>query len=126
MKHKKKRLSAVACLLVMALLFSSAANALPKPVQAATSAELEEELEELEKQKGEVDAEIAGLRQQISNTENDMLKKVQEKSIIDQEIGLLNKKVVLINDEITTLCLLIADKQDELDKADAVLKRLQE
>lgn len=126
MKHKKKRLSAVACLLVMALLFSSAGNALPKPVQAATSAELEEELEELEKQKGEVDAEIAGLRQQISNTENDMLKKVQEKSIIDQEIGLLNKKVVLINDEITTLSLLIADKQDELDKAEAELKRLQE
>ena len=97
MKHKKKWLSAVACLLVMALLFSSAGNALPKPVQAATSAELEEELEELEKQKGEVDAEIAGLWDQISNTENEMLQKVQEKNLIDQEIGLLNKKVILIN-----------------------------
>ncbi len=126
MKHKTKWISALACVLAVMLLFSSAGSMLPSYVQAATSAELEEQLKELEAQKGEVDAEIAGLRSQISNTENDMLRKVQEKSVIDQEIGLLSKKMVLTNDEITTLSLLIADKQDELDRAQAELARLQE
>ena len=126
MKHKTKRMSALAFLLAVTLLFSSAGNMLPETVQAATSKELEGQLAELEQQKGEVDAEIAGLRAQISDTEDDMLRKVQEKNVIDQEIGLLSQKLTLTNDEITTLSLLIADKQDELDRAQAELARLQE
>lgn len=126
MKQKTKWISVIAGVLVLALLLSLAGDVVPQTVQAATSSELEDQLEELENQKGEIDSEIAGLRDQITETENEMLRIVQEKNLIDQEIGLLNKKVVLINSEITTLSLLIADKQDELDKAEADLARLRE
>ena len=126
MTRKTKWISAIAFAMALVTLLSSGAAIRPMSAQALSSAELEDQLAELENEKSQVDKEIAGLQAQIDETENEMLKMVQQKNLIDQEVALLNKKIILTNDEITTLSLLIADKQDELDKAQAELDRLQE
>lgn len=126
MTHKMKWTSLAAGILALILLVSSAGQFAPAPVQAASSAELEKQLEELKGQKGSLDSQISNLKSQISANMNAMEKLVTQKEIIDQEISLLRQKVDLTNSEISAYSLLIADKQDELDTAQLRLETLQE
>ena len=69
---------------------------------------------------------MGALKDQYQANENEMLDMVSQKNVIDQEIANLNAQIALINEQIAAFNLLIADKQDELDEAQARLAELNE
>ncbi|MBO5953541.1 MAG: peptidoglycan DD-metalloendopeptidase family protein [Oscillospiraceae bacterium] len=126
MKDKKLRLSAVAFLLAAVMLISMAGGQLPAEVKAASSGEIKNEINSLEKENDKLQDEIDKLKDQINDNFTEMEKISAEKTLIDKEIFLLNQKVINVNQQITAYGLLIADKQDELDAAQARLRELSE
>ena len=124
MKHKKRWVSAVAAALALVMLAGMMTNAMPVEVNAASSSELKQQLEELQNQKDQIDSEIAKLQNQINANMSDMEKLTTEKSVVDQEIFLLHQQVENINSQIATYSRLIADKQLELNTAQERLEEL--
>ena len=110
--------SVLAGALVMALLLSLVAGFIPT-AHAATSSELKIQLDALKSQKAGIDAQLAELRSQLSENSSEIEKMVAEKNIIDQEIFLLYQQINNINNQIATYSMLIADKQEELQAAQA-------
>ena len=99
---------------------------MPGRAEAASSSELKEQLEELEEQKKELQAQMQEIQGQYQANENEILDMVSQKNVIDQEIALLHAQVKNINEQISAYSLLIADKQEELDAAQARLDELSE
>ena len=118
MDKRKLCASVFASALVLALLLSLVAGFVPT-VHAATSSELKVQLDALKSQKAGIDAQLAELRTQISENSSEIGKMVAEKNIIDQEIFLLYQQINNINNQIATYSMLIADKQEELQAAQA-------
>ena len=124
--QKAKWISAVALVLIMALTLGFVGQITTGTVRAASSSELEKQLEELEKQKKEKDKEIADLQSQIDANADQMTKLVQQKNVAEQEMNILRDKLQLTNSELSAYSLLIADKQEELEAAQERLAALQE
>ena len=126
MKMKKTIIPVVLGLLTLVLVGAFTLRAVPAEVEAATSSELKEQLEQLEKDKLEIEQQIQELEGQLSENLTEMEAIVAQKNIIDQEIFALYQKTVNINEQITVYNRLIADKQEELDAATAHLNELNE
>ncbi len=122
MRQKKLRTKLLSALLAVVLLFSL----MPNQAEAASSSVIKEQLDELKNQKSELEAEIKALQKQYQANENEILDLVSQKDIIDQEVALLTAQIQNINNQISAYSLLIADKQDELDDAQAHLAQLNE
>lgn len=122
MRQKKLRTKLLSALLAVVLLFSL----MPNQAEAASSSVIKEQLDELKDQKSELEAEIKALQKQYQANENEILDLVSQKDIIDQEVALLTAQIQNINNQISAYSLLIADKQDELDDAQAHLAQLNE
>jgi len=122
MKTRKQGISALALLLAVLLLLSM----MPIRAEAASSSEIRQQLKELKEQKKELQAQINEVRGQYKENENEMLDMVNQKNVIDQEISILHSQIDNINSQIASYSLLIADKQDELDNAEAHLTELSE
>ena len=116
MKHKYDT-SALAIFLAVLMLLCPLMQTLPVTVSAASSSELKNQLDALENEKTQIDAQIKELREQLSGNATELQALVDEKSVIDQEIVLLYQQEDNINNQIATYNLMIADKQVELDKA---------
>lgn len=112
----------LASLLIAALLFA----ALPIPAQAASSTEIQKEIDALEEKNAAIQKEIDGIQSQYNANYSDMEDIVAQKSAIDQEMTLLSDKIAATNEQITAYGQLIADAQDELDVAEAELRSLSE
>ncbi len=119
MKKRNIWLSVIAGALALAMLAGLMTNAMPTVANAASSSALKEQLDALEKEKDKLTSQIKDLKNQLNANMNEMEKLSTEKSIIDQEIFLLHEQVTNINSQIATYNLLIADKQAELEKAEA-------
>lgn len=123
----KKLVSVIAGILAAIMLLSLIAGILPTLASAAeSSSELKKQLEELEAEKNEIDKQIAALESQLSDNLTEMEAVAAQKSIIDQEVFMLYQQVNNINAQIAAYNLLIADKQEELDKAEKQLAELRE
>ncbi len=124
-KDKKKLLTSIlAGFLALMMLLSLLAMIAPY-VSAKTSSQLKEELDILEARQEEIQKELQGLQNQVDENMNEMEQIVAEKNQIDQEIFLLYEQQTNINTQISTYNDLIADKQQELDEAQAALDELQ-
>lgn len=124
---KKKLISILAGILVAALVLGLLGGVLPVLVSAASSSdEIKEEIKELEEKRSEIEEQIAELEGQLSENMGEMEAIVAQKNIIDQEVFLLHEQVNTINSQITAYSALIADKQEELDAAQAHLIQLQQ
>ena len=108
--------------LVLALLLLL--GALPVSVFAASSAEIQKELDSLKAENKEIQRQIDGIQSQYDAAYSDMADAVAQKEAIDQEITLLNSKIETTNAQIAAYSQLIADTQDELDSADEALRAL--
>ena len=51
---------------------------------------------------------------------------VEQKNLIDQQVTLLNSQIANVNERLAAYAVLIADKQEELDAAQARLEELNE
>lgn len=119
-RKKRNVVSLLAVLLSAAL----AITGLPLRADAATSAEIQEEIDALEEKNAEIQAQLDAIQSQYDANFSDMEAMVAQKNAIDQEITLLNNKVETTNQQIAAYGQLIADTQEELDQAEQNLKDL--
>ena len=94
--------------------------------QADNISTLEEQIVELESKKEDLQAQRDKLQAGLTDQSNRLDALIAEKSVLEQEIFLLGQEEDAINEQISAYNLLIADKQEELDAAQAKLTELQE
>lgn len=126
MKNRKLLIRIVAGALAVLLLLGLMAMMFPTYASAKSSSVLKEELTELKDQKAEIQSQMDALEGQLKENVSEIEDIVAQKNSIDQQVGLLYAQVENINQQISTYSLLIADKQDELDEAQARLAELNE
>lgn len=122
MKHRKLAYKLMALLVCVAL----GVSLCPTQVQAKSSSEIREQINDLKEQNTEIKEKIKELQSQYDENADEIRQIVSQKDLIDQEISLLMEQVTNINRQISTYSLLIADKQDDLDEAQAYLAELNE
>ena len=96
-KNRKRTVFRAMALLLAAVL---TLGLLPAPARAATSAEIQEEIDALERKNAAIQAEIDALRRQYDTRYEDMAAMVAQKDAIDQEMTLLNEKIEATNSQI--------------------------
>ena len=101
-------------------------SVLPAPAFAASSKEIQKELDALKGENKEIQAKINEIQGKYDANANEMQDLVNQKDAIDQEIALLHDQVININEQITVYGQLIADAQDEMDVAQFILNGLNE
>ena len=116
---KKRKI--VATLLAVSIVFSTAVQA-----GAESSEEIQEKIDQLEQEKEEIREEIDRVSLQINDNYDEISKILSEKAVIDQEIQLLSEEIAKINEQIDGYNILIAEKQEELEKAEENLRELNE
>ena len=126
MKKRKLLVSIVAGLLAAIMLLTMILGLLPTQVSAASSKEIKAQIDEMKEQRKEIQAEMKAVKDQYEENEDEIQNLVNEKNAIDHEIGLLHQEINLINEQVSAYALLIADKQDELDEAQARWSELNE
>ena len=99
---------------------------LPVVADAASSSEILNQIQQLESEKAVVDAEIAELEAVLSDNLADMHAMIAQKDAIDHQIALYHNQIVTVTQMVSAYNLLIADKQEDLDKAEARLEELNE
>jgi len=125
MGNRKKWVAILAGILAVVMILSLFVGVLPNLVGATASlSELKQQEAALKAEKEEIDAKIAELEGQLSENLDSMEAVVNQKNTIDQEIFMLYEKTANLNDQIGTYNLLIADKQTELEDAEARLAEL--
>ena len=123
MKNRKRLVSILAGIMAAIMLLSLIASIVPV-ARAASSSEIRKQINELKEQKKEIEDQIKEVKDQYKQNENELLDIVDRKNAIDQEIGLLHAQIRNINEQLTAFNILIADKQDELDVAEARFEAL--
>lgn len=101
-------------------------GAVPMPAQAASSADIQKEIDALEEKNAAIQKEIDGIQRQYNANYSNMQDIVAQKSSIDQEMTLLSDKIAATNEQIAAYGQLIADAQEELDSAKTELRELSE
>lgn len=127
MRKRKLWVSILAGILAVIMTLGLVAGVLPSLVNGAktqSSGELKQQLDALKSDKKKIDKEIANLENQLSDNLSDMKSIVNQKNTIDQQVFMLHQQVANLNEQIAAYSRLIADKQDELDAAEAHLAEL--
>ena len=119
---RRKLLRSCLALLLAVLLVAGVVPA----ASADKVTDAKEKLDALQEESDALDEEIAGIREQLSENLSQMEDIVAQKNLIDQEVFLLHAQITNINQQILAYSTLIADKQDELDAAQAHLAQLRE
>ena len=99
---------------------------LPSPVFAASSKEIQKQIDGLKSKKAELQKEIDAIQKDYDANFSEMEALVAEKNTIDQEMTLISRKIETTNEEITAYSQLIADTQEELEDAQEKLRDLSE
>ncbi len=126
MKDRKKLISMMAAILAAILVLSLLMSVVPAASAQQSSSEIRSQIDDLENQQAELESQMAELQGQYKENENEIANIVAKKNIIDQEISLMMAQIDLVNEQIAAYNVLIADKQDELDAAQAELDELTE
>ena len=126
MKKRKLWISILAGVLAVITALSLVIGVLPSLVNGAkaSSGELKQQLDALKSDKKKIDQEIAALESKLSSNLSDMKAMVEQKNTIDQQVFMLHEQVRNLNEQIAAYGNLIADKQEELDIAEAHLAEL--
>ncbi len=123
MKNRKFWVALMALILVAVMILSLIVTALPH-AHAASSSEIKDQIEQMEKEQEGMQAEIDALKGQQKENLSEIKDIVEQKSLIEQQVGLLHQQVDSMNEQIAAFALLIADKQHELDEAEEHLAEL--
>ena len=97
---------------------------LPISASAASSAEIQKQINALKSQNAEIQKQIDAAQGQYDANYSDMEAMAAEKIAIDQELTLINSKIEITNQEIQAYGQLIADTQEELEAAREELRTL--
>lgn len=124
MNKRKRIVSVLAGIMAAVMLLTLMLSLLPTPASAASSSEIRKQINALKEEKEEIQGKIAEVQEQYEENENEIVDLMARKSVIDQEVQLLNEQVTNINAQLKAFNLLIADKQDELDNAEERYEQL--
>lgn len=122
MRKDRRAFRALCLVLVGTLVFGF----LPLSSSAASSSDIQKEIDQLEAQNAAIQSQINAIQRQYNSNFDDMSAIVQTKGAIDQEIALLNNKIDTTNHQIAAYNQMIADAQEELDEAKQELRDLSE
>ena len=125
-KQQKLFVSILAGLLAFIMLLSLILSLIPARASAMSSSEIRAQINELKSIQSELAGQMSEVESQRKDNENDIVELVNQKNLIDQQISLLYDQIKNINEQIAAYSLLIADKQDELDNAQARLAAMKE
>lgn len=122
MRIYRKANPVISLILAVVLAF----GVLPASASAASSKEIQKQIDGLKSKKAELQKEIDAIQRDYDANFSEMESLVAEKNAIDQEMTLISSKIEATNAEISAYSQLIADTQDELDDAQEELRRLSE
>ena len=121
----KKRITAVtASVLAGVMVISLLASLLTGFVSAASSSEIQNQIDILEQEQEALKEQMAQLESDLEANKKDIKSMIARKNGIDQQIALLHAQITVVKQTITAYNLMIADKQDELDMAEKRLGTL--
>ena len=126
MKNKKFWVSLLAGIMALIMIISLIFSILPHAHAATTSSEIKNQIKDMEKEQEQMQAQIDELKNKQNQNASDVRDLLEQKSILEQQVGLLNAQIDSKNAEIAAYAVLIADKQEELDEAEARLAELNE
>ena len=126
MKNRKLWISLISGAMAVVMLLGLILSILPAAVSAVSSAEIQDEIDQLEKEQQGIWNEMDGLQAKQNDNWGTIEEMVAQKTNIDQQINLLNTEMLNINQQIQNYSMLIAENQVELDKAEKVLAELNE
>jgi len=92
--------------------------------RAASSKDIQKELDALEEQNAAIQREINAIQSEYNANFGEMTSIVDQKGSIDQEIALLSNKIENTNDQIAAHSQLIANTQEQLESAQTELRDL--
>ena len=118
-----RKANAVISLILAAVLIL---GVLPCPAAAASSKEIQKQIDGLKSKKAELQKEIDAIQRSYDANYGEMEALVAEKNTIDQEMTLISSKIEATNEEISAYSQLIADTQEELEDAQEKLRDLSE
>ena len=132
MNEKKFWISLIAGILAVAMLLTLVLSVLPAFAGAAeSSSAIKEQINQMEKEQAQTKEEMAALKEQLDDlygrqdlNRQEITVLLQEKDLIDQQVGLLHSQIANTNEQIAAYNVLIADKQEELEKAQIRLEEL--
>lgn len=111
---------------ILAVIFVYLAIFPPMPAMAASSKEIQKQINQLKKEKDEIADKIQEVQAQREETQDEIADIVNRKNIIDQELQLLAEQISNIQQQIQAYNTLIADTQEELDELENEHAELQE
>ena len=109
----------LAFLIAAAVALGAVLAGVPAKVNALSSDELQDQIEDLERRNEQIEAELAELEQQNLDNLSEMEQVIRQKGNIDHQITLLNAQIRVTEEQIAAYTVLIADRQAELDEAQA-------
>lgn len=119
MKRRKLFVSIIAGLMAAIMLLGLIVSILPTPARAASSGEIQAQIDELQDQNAELEAELEALSAKKAENYNEIKDIVAQKYNIEQQVNLLFRQVENVNQQIAAMNTMIADKQEEIDFAQA-------
>ena len=126
MKNRRLLVSVVAGLTALTLILSLIFMLVPQQASAATSSEIKDQIEEMEKDQAALQKELNELEKKRKENLTAMQDIIDEKNIVDQQVALLHEQIDSINDQVAAYAVMIADKQAELDRANQDLQELKQ
>lgn len=124
MKNKRFWASLLAGLLAAIMLLSLILSLIPTNAKAASSSEIKNQINQMQQEQKDLEKELNNLKAQQKENLADIKEMVNQKSVIEQQASLLHEQVDLINEQVAAYALLIADKQLEVEAAEAHLAEL--
>lgn len=125
MNNPKKLVTLLAGVMAAIMLLSLLLGLFASTVGAASSGEIADQIEELEEEYERQKKQIEEIEAKLAENDGQIQNMVDRKDGLDQQIMLLSEQIVTINQTVSAYNLMIADKQDELDAAEAKLAKLQ-
>lgn len=122
----KKLITILAGVMAAIMILSLLLTLLVSTVHAASSSEIADQIEQLEKEYDKKQQQLDDLEKQLAENNKEIKNMVSRKNGIDQQIVVLSEQIITINQIVSAYNLQIADKQDELDAAQEKLALLQE
>ena len=117
MKNRKRLVSILAGIMAAVMILSLLMSILPTRVWATSSSEIRKQINALKENRNDIKSQISELQEQYQANSDEISDIVAQKNVIDQEIGLLHAEIININDQLSAYSVLIADQQEELDRA---------
>ena len=126
MNNKKFWVSLLAGIMAGIMILTLLLQLIPTPAQAATSSEIKNQIDQMEKDQAELQKELDKLEAQRKENLSEMKDIINQKNIVDQQVALLHEQIESMNDQIAAYAVMISDKQAELDKANEDLQQMKQ